>query len=61
MHAPYSLLHEAVFELKEAGFKLDVTRVGPNQSLLYIMGFQCSRIFFQISIGWFLFLPLLIQ
>ena len=29
-HAPYSLLYEAVFELKGAGFKLDVTRVGPK-------------------------------
>ncbi len=29
-HAPYSLLYEAVFELKEAGFKLDVTSVGPK-------------------------------
>ena len=27
-HAPYSLLYKAVFELKEAGFKLYVTRVG---------------------------------
>ncbi len=29
-HAFYSLLYEAVFELKEAGFKLNVTRVGPK-------------------------------
>ena len=29
-NAAYSLLYEAVFELKEAGFKLDVTRVGPK-------------------------------
>ena len=27
-HAPYSFLYEAVFQLKEVGFKLDVTRVG---------------------------------
>ncbi len=35
-HAPYSLLHEAVFELKEAGFKLDVTRVGLKLTQLVI-------------------------
>ena len=29
-HAPYPLLHEAVFELKEAGLKLDVTRWVPR-------------------------------
>ncbi len=29
-HAPYPLLYEAVFELKEAGFKLDVTRWVPR-------------------------------
>ncbi len=28
IHAPYSLLYEAVFELTEAGFKLNVTRLG---------------------------------
>ena len=29
-HAPYTLLYEAVFELKEAVFKLDVTRWVPR-------------------------------
>ena len=29
-HAPYRLLYEAVFELKEAGFKLDVTKWVPR-------------------------------
>ena len=36
--APYSLLYEAVFDLKEDGFKLDVTRVGPKliQSVIWV-------------------------
>ncbi len=29
-YALYPLLYEADFELKEAGFKLDVTKVGPK-------------------------------
>ncbi len=29
-HAPYTLLYEAVIELKEAGLKLDVTRWVPR-------------------------------
>ncbi len=29
-HAPYRLLYEAVFELKEAAFKLDVTKWVPR-------------------------------
>ena len=32
-HAPYPLVYEAVFELKEAGFKVDVTSWVPRLTM----------------------------